>query len=188
VQGFLKFTRPEDLKLQPVVLAVLFDEVVPIVRPEAERTGVQLTVECDGALAVNGDPAMLRQAFLNLALNACQAMPNGGRLRIAAAPATPPYIEVLFEDTGVGIRPEDLSRIFDLYFTTKGTGSGIGLSLVYRTVQLHDGEIEVQSVPGRGTTFRLLLRQAHPPQRAAAPSLLGLRDEIPTASARVSAS
>ena len=134
-------------------------------------------------------PGMLQQAFLNLALNACQAMPHGGRLRIAAAPATPPYIEVLFEDTGVGIRPEDLSRIFDLYFTTKDSGSGIGLSLVYRTVQLHDGEIEVQSVPGRGTTFRLLLRQALPPPRAAlAPSLLGLRDEIPEASAGASTS
>jgi two-component system NtrC family sensor kinase len=137
---------------------------------------------------VSGDAGMLQQAFLNLALNACQAMPNGGRLRIAAAPTTPPYIEVLFEDTGVGIRPEDLSRIFDLYFTTKESGSGIGLSLVYRTVQLHDGEIEVQSVPGRGTTFRLLLRQALPPPRAVAPSLFGLRDEIPAASARASTS
>ena len=111
-------------------------------------------------------------------------MKNG----MPAATATPPYIEVLFEDTGVGIRPEDLSRIFDLYFTTKDTGSGIGLSLVYRTVQLHDGEIEVQSVPGRGTTFRLLLRHALPPPRAVAPSLLGLRDEIPAASARASTS
>ena len=84
VQGFLKFTRPEDLKLQPVALAALFDEIVPIVRPEAERAGVQLIVDCDGAPDVNGDPAMLRQAFLNLALNACQAMPDGGTLRIRA--------------------------------------------------------------------------------------------------------
>src|SRR5204863_6279599 len=123
---------------------------------------------------VNGDPAMLRQAFLNLALNACQAMPDGGTLRIrcesvrpSRASARPEQAEargrrvaIVFSDTGVGIAPADLQRIFDLYFTTKEKGSGIGLSMVYRTVQMHDGEIEVQSTPGAGTTFRLLLPQA----------------------------
>jgi len=87
VQGFLKFTRPEDLKLQPVALSTLLAEVVPIVRPEADRVGVQLVVECGDAPDVNGDFAMLRQAFLNLALNACQAMPGGGTLRIRCGPA-----------------------------------------------------------------------------------------------------
>src|SRR5262249_52396967 len=82
VQGFLKFSRPEDLKLQPIRVASLFDEVIPIVRPEAERSGVQILVDCDGVPDVNGDPGMLRQAFLNLALNACQAMPSGGTLRL----------------------------------------------------------------------------------------------------------
>ena len=160
VHGFLKFTRAEDLKLQPVRLTALIDEVVPIVKPEAERHGVALTVACDGAPDVNGDPAMLRQAFLNLALNACQAMANGGTLRILCEPASGRRVAVSFADTGVGIKPEDLERIFDLYFTTKATGSGIGLSMVYRTVQMHDGEIEVQSTPGAGTTFRVLLPQA----------------------------
>ncbi len=160
VQGFLKFTRPEDLKLQPVKLSTLLDEVVPIVRPEAARTGVQLNVECDGALDVNGDPAMLRQAFLNLALNACQAMPRGGTLSIRAAAERHGRVSVTFTDTGVGIPPEHLNRIFDLYFTTKEKGSGIGLSMVYRTVQMHDGEIEVQSTPGAGSSFRVLLPQA----------------------------
>jgi signal transduction histidine kinase len=160
VQGFLKFTRPEDLKLQPVKLAVLFDEVVPIVRPEADRTGVTLEVDCDSVPDVNGDPAMLRQAFLNLALNACQAMPEGGTLRIRCETARHRRVAVNITDTGVGIKPEHLQRIFDLYFTTKAKGSGIGLSMVYRTVQMHDGEIEVQSIPGKGTTFRILLPQA----------------------------
>jgi signal transduction histidine kinase len=160
VQGFLKFTRAEDLKLQPVTLSALFDEVVPIVQPEADRAGVQLIVECDGAPDVNGDPAMLRQAFLNLALNACQAMPNGGTLRVRCETVRGRRVAVVFTDSGVGIRPEHLQRIFDLYFTTKDKGSGIGLSMVYRTVQMHDGEIEVQSTPGAGTTFRVLLPQA----------------------------
>jgi signal transduction histidine kinase len=160
VQGFLKFTRAEDLKLQPVTLSALFDEVVPIVQPESDRAGVQLIVDCGGAPDVNGDPAMLRQAFLNLALNACQAMPNGGTLRVRCETVRGRRVAVVFTDTGVGIKPEHLQRIFDLYFTTKDKGSGIGLSMVYRTVQMHDGEIEVQSTPGAGTTFRVLLPQA----------------------------
>jgi len=160
VQGFLKFTRPEDLRLQPVRVSTLFDEVIPILRPEAERSGVQVVVEGDGAPDVNGDPAMLRQAFLNLALNACQAMPNGGTLRIRSEAARGRQVAIIFADTGVGIKPEHLQRIFDLYYTTKDKGSGIGLSMVYRTIQMHDGEVEVQSTPGKGTTFRLLVPQA----------------------------
>jgi signal transduction histidine kinase len=160
VQGFLKFTRPEDLKLQPIALSALFAEVVPIVKPEAERTGVQLSFECDGTIEVNADSAMLRQAFLNLALNACQAMPNGGALQIRSEAIRGHRVLITFADTGVGIKPEHLKRIFDLYFTTKDRGSGIGLSMVYRTIQMHDGEIEVESTPGKGTTFRVTLPQA----------------------------
>jgi signal transduction histidine kinase len=161
VQGFLKFTRPEDLKLGPVALPPLIQEFLPVVLAEASKSGVDVRVDCPPTLPpVSADAGMLEQALLNLALNACQAMPNGGRLLIAAAARPNRRVEIVFEDSGVGIPPEDLGRIFDLYFTTKEHGSGIGLSMVYRTVQLHDGEIEVQSVPGRGTTFRILLREA----------------------------
>jgi signal transduction histidine kinase len=160
VQGFLKFSRPEDLTLQPVALGTLIDEIVPIVQPEADRSNVSLAVDCHDVPDVNGDPAMLRQAFLNLALNACQAMPNGGSLRIHCTSSRGRRVAVTFTDTGVGIKPEHLQKIFNLYFTTKEKGSGIGLSMVYRTVQMHDGEIEVQSTPGKGTTFTVLLPQA----------------------------
>ena len=87
-------------------------------------------------------------------------MPDGGTLRIACHRGARDRIEVDVEDTGVGIPPENLQKIFDLYFTTKEKGSGIGLSMVYRIVQLHDGEVEVQSTPGRGTRFRLVFPQA----------------------------
>ena len=160
VQGFLKFSRPEDLTLQPVSLGMLFDEIVPIVRPEADRLNVALAVECHDVPDVNGDPGMLRQAFLNLALNACQAMQHGGSLRIHCSAARGRRAAIAFTDSGVGIKPEHLQKIFNLYFTTKEKGSGIGLSMVYRTVQMHDGEIEVQSTPGKGTTFTVLLPQA----------------------------
>jgi signal transduction histidine kinase len=160
VQGFLKFARPADLEWQPVHLSSLFAEVLPIIQPDAARSSVTVTLACDGVPDVNGDPAMLRQAFLNLALNACQAMPNGGTLDIRCERGSRRQVSIAFADTGVGIGPEHLHRIFDLYFTTKPSGSGIGLSMVYRTIQMHDGEIEVQSVPGTGTTFTILLPEA----------------------------
>jgi len=161
VQGFLKFTRPEDLRLQPVKVHALMDEILPIIETEANKNNVKVTVDVPPSVpAVNGDSAMLRQAFLNLAINACQAMPTGGSLRLKAGPSSRARVEILVQDSGVGIAPEHLSKIFNLYFTTKERGTGIGLSMVYRIIQMHDGEVEVQSTPGRGTTFRVLLPRA----------------------------
>jgi signal transduction histidine kinase len=161
VQGFLKFTRPEDLRLQPVHVASIFEEILPVIEPEARANHVRVIVDCRREECVNGDAGMLRQAFLNLAINACQAMPNGGSLRLICSPASRERVEVRVEDTGVGIPPEHLSKIFDLYFTTKDHGTGIGLSMVYRIIQLHDGDVEVQSTPGRGTTFKVTLPRAN---------------------------
>jgi signal transduction histidine kinase len=161
VQGFLKFTRPEDLQLQPVSIGALFEEIQPLIEPEARANYVKVTVDAPMTLpSVNGDAAMLRQAFLNLAINGCQAMPHGGTLRLVAVPAPRDKVEVRVEDTGIGIPPDRLGKIFDLYYTTKDRGTGIGLSMVYRSIQMHDGELEVQSTPGRGTTFRILLPRA----------------------------
>jgi len=161
VQGFLKFSRPEDLHLEAVDLGGIMDSLRPVLDAEASTHAVDVRIDVPNGLpAVEGDRNLLEQAFLNLGLNACQAMPHGGRLTITARPAAGQLVAISVEDTGVGIDAENLSRIFDLYFTTKPHGSGIGLSLVFRTIQLHNGEIEVQSLPGRGTTFRVLLRQA----------------------------
>ena len=161
LNGFLKFARPDELKLQPVRLAALISDIQTSVAPEAERRHITMKVECPDTLPeINADPGMLSQALLNLALNACQAMPDGGTLKLACRATSRRRVEVDIEDSGVGIPPEHLGRIFDLYFTTKDQGSGIGLSMVYRIVQLHDGEVEVQSTPGRGTRFRLIFPQA----------------------------
>jgi signal transduction histidine kinase/PAS domain-containing protein len=161
LNGFLKFARPDELKLQPVHLSAIVSDVVTSVTPEAERLRVTVKHECPPDLPpINADPGMLQQALLNLALNACQAMPEGGTLRVACRQASRARVEIDVEDTGVGIAPENLQKIFDLYFTTKEKGSGIGLSMVYRIVQLHDGEVEVQSTPGGGTRFRLVFPQA----------------------------
>jgi signal transduction histidine kinase len=161
LNGFLRFARPDELRLQPLQLDTVVSDVVTTVTPEAERMKVTVRAECPRDLPeVNADAAMLRQALLNLALNACQAMPDGGTMRISCRASARRRVEIDVEDTGVGIPPENLQKIFDLYFTTKEKGTGIGLSMVYRIVQLHDGDVEVQSTPGRGTRFRLVFPQA----------------------------
>jgi len=161
LNGFLKFARPDELKLQPVRLSSLISDIQTSVGPEASRRHITMKIDCpEGIPEINADPGMLSQALLNLALNACQAMADGGTLKLACRTAPRRRVEIDVEDTGIGIPPEHLGRIFDLYFTTKEKGSGIGLSMVYRIVQLHDGEVEVQSTPGRGTRFRLIFPQA----------------------------
>ena len=161
VQGFLKFTRPDELRLQPVPVASLVSDILPVIQPEADRRKIAVETSCPESVhAVNGDEAMLRQVLLNLAINASQAMPDGGTLRIACADAPRGRVEIRVSDTGVGISQEHLGKIFDLYFTTKDEGTGLGLSMVYRIVQMHDGEIDVESTPGRGTTFTVLLPRA----------------------------
>jgi signal transduction histidine kinase len=160
VAGFLKFARPEELRLQPLALQTVIRDVVMTITPEAHRRRVAVRDESPAVLPdINADQGMLTQAVLNLTINALQAMPDGGTLRIGCRQIAGRRVELFVEDTGVGIEPEYLPRIFDLYFTTKEKGSGIGLSMVFRIVQLHDGEIEVQSTPGGGTTFRLMFPQ-----------------------------
>jgi signal transduction histidine kinase len=161
VLGFLSFTKSEDLVIAPVSARDLFDEIVPVVTAEAGKTGVRVDVDAPTDVPpIAGDRTLLAQALLNLAINACHAMPKGGRLRLIARRKNATHVELIVEDTGTGIAPEDLEKIFNLYFTTKADGSGVGLALVYRTIHLHDGDIDVQSVPGAGTTFTVTLPAA----------------------------
>ena len=163
VQGFLKFARPEELTLKPIPPGDLIDEVLKTLAVEANVTGVSLESTVSPEVPpIEADPGIFRQALLNLARNAVQAMPAGGTLTIAAAVSKDGRVEIRVSDTGVGIAPENLAKIFDLYFTTKQSGTGIGLSLVYRTVQLHNGDIDVESTPGVGTTFVIKMPKANP--------------------------
>lgn len=162
IQGFLKFVRPDEVNFGPVAIAPLLGSVIDAVQPEAQRAGVSITRGCtDGVLEVQGDAAQLRDVFLNLAQNAIQAMPKGGRLTLSCAALPNRRVSVRVEDTGVGIAPENLTKIFELYFTTKERGTGVGLSMVYRTVQIHNGEIDVESTVGVGATFIVVLPAAN---------------------------
>jgi signal transduction histidine kinase len=162
VQGFLKFAKPEELTLQPIAPGEITGEILKMLEPEAHAAGVTLEHICDpGTPPIEADPSILRQALVNLAKNAVQAMPDGGRLTVTCAETRDGRIEIRIADTGIGIAPANLAKIFDLYYTTKAHGTGIGLSLVYRTIQLHNGDIDVESTPGSGTTFIIKLPKSH---------------------------
>jgi two-component system NtrC family sensor kinase len=115
---------------------------------------------------VVGDFGQLRQAFVNVVLNACDALPRGGRLRVTARAADAAgQVEVLIQDDGVGIPKQHLEHIFDPFFTTKEKGTGLGLSVVYGIVERHGGRLEVTSEPGRGTRVAIRLPVAPPEER-----------------------
>ena len=165
VKTFLDFSRPMDVHLQEVDLAVLAREVTDLVTPQARlaKIDVEFSAPSDPAL-MRGDPDLLKQAILNLVTNAIDAMRSSGRLqvRIEKGGVEKGWIEktddkLILEvaDTGPGIPPELRAKVFQLYFTTKPEGSGIGLAMTYRAVQLHNGTISFKSEAGSGTTFRL---------------------------------
>ncbi len=159
VQNFLAFVRPTEVSFVPVPLTTLLESVLDEVRQEAAQAKVTVhSSDADSGLQVEGDSTLLRQAFLNLAQNAIHAMPNGGRLSLTCKALSDGRVSIRVEDTGKGIPPQDLERIFELYFTTKPNGSGIGLSFVLRTIELlHNGTIKVESTLGKGTTFIVTL-------------------------------
>jgi len=155
VKTFLDFTKPVELKLAPIDLFEVLNGLMQFLMPEAQSKGVKLSlaVECERA-RIRGDADLLKQAFLNLLRNGMEASPEGGPLEIHIRKE---LVEIVVEvsDRGVGIPPESYSKIFQLYFTTKEKGSGIGLAITYRVVQLHNGSIQFESKAGAGTTFEL---------------------------------
>lgn len=157
VDDLLDFARPSSPLLQPVPLEQLLQEAVRTATSGQPRVQVEWALESD-VPPIPVDERMMRQAFLNLALNAVQAMPQGGTLRVTArrCPEQPGAI-VEFSDTGLGIPPELRERLFKPFFTTKATGTGLGLAIVRRTLDAHSGHIRIDSPPGGGTTFRLVL-------------------------------
>jgi signal transduction histidine kinase len=157
VRTFLDFNRPLEMALRDVDLAEVVAEIVRMLEPEADRAGIRMRyARPSTAVVVNGDSDLLRQAVVNVAINAIEAMAGGGSLTFEIAPSLE-TCTLAITDTGPGIPPESREKIFQLYYTTKPHGSGIGLAMTFRAVQLHGGTIEIESEAGRGTTFRLTL-------------------------------
>lgn len=160
VNDLLNYGRPPRLAVENVDINKLFEETMALIRPQAEEQGVQVTVEEDGqAVEVRGDRERLKSCLSNIAINALQAMPNGGKLSARIAQSNG-VVEVSISDTGVGITEEALSKIFEPYFSTKQTGFGLGLAVTKAIIEEHKGSIAVASTPGAGTTFSVKLPAA----------------------------
>jgi PAS domain S-box-containing protein len=157
VKRFLDFTRPMDVRLEATQLADVLKEVVEIAKPQLQKTKIHVAqlLPID-VPEVYVDRALLKQAVLNLVLNAVEAMPTGGQLRMMLS-RRGEMAEITVGDTGRGIPLENRQKIFQLFFTTRPGGSGIGLASTFRIVQLHNGSIDFTSEVGRGTTFRIEL-------------------------------
>jgi signal transduction histidine kinase len=162
VEDFLQFARPLQVERGTCDLMAVLGDVVALVSPEATLRGVRLHLVPANLPQVHGDPEKLRQSFLNLILNGVQATARRGSLTISAAPVAEGedsllFVCISFADTGEGMAPDDLEKIFEPFYTTKEGGTGLGLAITHRIVESHGGRIEVESERGKGTLFRILL-------------------------------
>ena len=155
VQTLVDFTRPVELRLNDMDLRKLVEDVVMLASPAAEKHNVVIEREAaPDALPVRIDADLVKQAILNIVLNGVQAMPEGGTLRLTGKRDGDNAL-ITIRDQGAGIPENIRDKIFNLYFTTKTGGSGIGLAMAYRVVQLHHGSVEFTSIIDHGTTFYL---------------------------------
>jgi len=172
IQQLLNFARPGHMEVRPLDLNELLQAVLTLTEHQIAKGQISVKTDFEADLPqIPGDANQLEQAFLNIIINAWHAMPDGGHLILGthAVPASDRHrrvgraaqsgVEVVIEDTGTGIAPEHIPKIFDPFFSTKGVGKGTGLGLAIsrRIVEDHRGSIEVESTVGRGTTFTIWL-------------------------------
>ena len=188
VETFLRYGKPLKLERRPCNLPSLLNEVLEMAAPRADAQRVRLARDVDGELPeVWADPAHLKTCFVNLALNALQAMPEGGELSVTArcfpapggqetgtpaphpptpipqSPTSSDWVEIEVRDTGMGIPEENLAKIFEPYFTTREVGIGLGLALTKKIIEEHGGEIQLTSAVGQGTVAHVCLPAGAPP-------------------------
>ncbi len=167
VSNLLVYSRPVNACFRTIVLQELLQETVNYIEIEGERMGRDTTIckSWDGTpeVMVKGDPEKLQQVIMNLCLNAIQAMPEGGTLRVGMdekAGGNPEYVCFRISDTGAGVEPERIEKIFDPFHTTKENGTGLGLAIVKKFVDHHSGYVRVESSVGTGTTVSVFLPRA----------------------------
>ena len=159
IQSLLNMARPKATERVPVALEPLLENTLAFLSEKLKRRQVDVVRSIEPVGSVTGDPERLQQLLLNLFMNAIDAMPGGGELQVALRPDGAAGALVEVGDTGVGIPPDDLDRIFDAFYTSKeaGKGNGLGLMVASRIVTDHGGTIEVESEVDRGTTFHIHL-------------------------------
>ena len=157
-QGLVTFGRQHHRARQAVDLTEVVEDTLLLTSKQLGRDGIHIVTELDPDLPrISGDETALEQVLMNLLLNARDAMPTGGTLRIEtrSVPGEPGSVELRVSDTGVGMSPEVLAKIAEPFFTTKTAGTGLGLSVSYTIIREHGGTVQTDSEPGRGTTFTI---------------------------------
>jgi len=161
IKDFLMYSRPIPPLFKIFNLHALLDETVDLLRNvDQNRDTISIKKQYNDAFEVNADPQKMRQVFWNLGLNALDAMPEGGELVISTQQEDKNVV-ITFKDTGTGIEENQVEKIFYPFFTTKDQGTGLGLAIAYRIMEEHGGAITVDSMPGTGTTFKVILRGIH---------------------------
>lgn len=156
ITELLDFSKPTDLKRRTTDVEPLLTRSLRLIQQDTLNRGIKVDVDIDENLCrVHVDSDRLTQCLLNLYLNAIQAMPEGGTMSLRCTADAQHHVLIRIEDTGIGIAADDLSKIFNPYFSTKGKGTGLGLAIVHKIVEAHSGRIKVESVPGKGSTFIL---------------------------------
>jgi signal transduction histidine kinase len=159
VSDFVRFAAGHALRLEPTNLNTLTGELLDFLAPQAERSHIRLVRDFDRDLpSVQIDPNLIRQAILNLMVNAQQVLPTGGEIRIKTV-ENGQYVKLSVTDNGPGIPAEHREKIFNLYFSTKPGGTGLGLPMVKKIVEEHQGRIEVETELKKGTTFTICLKK-----------------------------
>jgi signal transduction histidine kinase len=160
INSFLSFTRRYELKREDASINDVLEGLLALIKEAAERSGVRVRTSFDASVPrTQLDVGLITQAFMNLITNAQDAMSEGGELIITSR-YVPPWIEVEFIDTGCGIAPSQIDRVFDLYFSTKKGGSGLGLARCRRIIEEHGGEVVVRSEVNKGSQFTVRLPAA----------------------------
>lgn len=169
MERFLVFARSRTTHVVAQPLEPVLREAVEVVGPAAAQAGVRTSVEIEPGLPdVSADAELLRQAFLNLCVNAVQAMQQGGGALTVRLRAEADAVLAEFQDSGPGIAPEALKHVFEPFFTTKANGTGLGLAIVRQAAETHGGTVEVESQPGQGALFRIRLPARAPAMEATA--------------------
>ncbi len=157
ITDFLMYSTPRAAEFSAFDLNLVLDDTLELLKNTASaRNDISITKDFDMPLFVNADRQKMHQVFLNLGMNALEAMPDGGELSVSAR-RTGSSFEVVFKDTGIGIRQENLEKIFYPFFTTKDEGTGLGLAIAYRIIEEHKGKVNVISNPGEGTVFKVII-------------------------------
>ncbi len=158
ITEFLEYARAKTSQTEPVELLPIFEETIMLLKNSRDFSeNIHIDCKVDPHIVVDGDAQRLRQVFWNLLMNACHAMPNGGKIMVSAISLSSKICEIIISDTGMGIGRAFLDKIFDPFFTTKTGGTGLGLAIVYRIIEDHGGTITVDSVQGKGTQFKIVI-------------------------------